>query len=506
MASFASTVSVLTERKGRSAMSRRHISFFALCLGFFIIMMDTTTIPLAYTTLMEVFDTGPGNVAWVNNSFLITYAAFLLLGGRLGDALDRKRVVVVALLTVAAGAAVSGAASTLEIMVAGRALMGVGAGLLAPQSMAYISILFPDGGRGRALGIWGAVAGLATATGPVVSQVFLTMQAWRWVMWINIPIAVVALVIVAACLPKDCGNGLRARDSLATGVYGLGIACVIVGLQLFGGSLWSPVLGSSLIVLGVGATGLLIKDELKSNRGHILPVTVWRDPTFLRTCLVSGLLGFSLTGFYLPLAFLLDVRMDYGAVITTIVMVTIAVSNAMVGPLAGHMSDRKQPEKIVRLGLILFSVASMLIGVIGLIGANGQATVVALCAAMAVAGVGTGLAFAPLANLALGRVDISVVGRAAGFYNSTRQVLSAVGGVTIALLFDGIVRSRLGNDMEAGAMSLPSSSEATAVGSMACFLVIALCLVLAAALSRSDRRPPSDQPQNYRLSTEGANT
>ncbi|MSE18582.1 MFS transporter, partial [Pantoea agglomerans] len=136
-------------------MLRNKMAFFGLCLGFFIIMMDTTTVPLIYTSIINEYQVTPAMAAWVNNSYLITYAGFLLFGGRLGDAINRKTVLYYALIILAIGALLSGSGQTLIQVILGRALMGVGAGLLTPQSMAFISIIFTQGGRGTALGIWG---------------------------------------------------------------------------------------------------------------------------------------------------------------------------------------------------------------------------------------------------------------------------------------------------------------------------------------------------------------
>ncbi|MCH9745365.1 MAG: MFS transporter, partial [Proteobacteria bacterium] len=138
-------------------------------------------------------------------TYRFTFASCLPLGGKLGDSINRKHIILTAYCMLGFGAAVSGLGQSFMEVIIGRGLMGVGAGLLAPQSMAYISILFAKGGRGMALGIWGAVAGIATATGPVVTQVFLTSASWRWVMWVNIPLAVICLIIAISSLPNHSG-------------------------------------------------------------------------------------------------------------------------------------------------------------------------------------------------------------------------------------------------------------------------------------------------------------
>ncbi|WP_444901118.1 MFS transporter [Microbulbifer sp. SSSA007] len=469
-------------------MKYKHISFVGLCLGFFIVMMDMTTVPLMYTTLMDEFTVSPARVAWVNNIYLITYAASLLLGGRLGDSTDRKIVLIGALLVLGLGAAISGAGQTFVEVIVGRALMGIGAGFLTSQSMAYISILFAKGGRGTALGVWGAVAGIATATGPVITQLLLTTADWRWVMWINIPFVLAALVIALRCLPSDPGSGIRLSETFASAVYGLCLAGVIIGIHYISVAGILRGVGIALILIGAAVIAILIRKEVKNKSAYILSPELWFDGTFFRICFISGLLGLGVASFYLPLAFLLDVCMNFGPVAISVLMMTIALSNAVVGPYAGHLSDRIKPEGIVRSGLMLFALANGLLGFIGVLMPGGTVTFIALFLVMMIGGAGTGLAFAPLANLALSRVSFEALGRAAAFFNSIRQALSAMGAVIVAILFDWIVRLKLGIDLEITATNLRESPGITGLATLVCFLLIALGLSIAAYLSRSSRQ------------------
>ncbi len=447
-----------------------------------------------YPTLMNVFDVNPAMVAWVNNIYLITYASFILLGGRLGDFTNRKIVLLIAYLAIGVGAAISGAGQSLSDVIIGRALMGVGAGLLTPQSMAYISILFASGGRGTALGIWGAVAGIAAATGPIVTEIFLTMGDWRWVMWINIPIVLVCFLISVLSLPNVPGRGIKFWDTTVSVLCGACLAGIILGIQFINASKSIISIGGALFIMGGVAISVLIRNELKKKQGYILSPELWVDNIFLRICLISGLLGLSLTAFYLPLVFLLDVRMNLGPVAISMVMFTIALANALVGPFAGNLSDRMEPEIIIRRGLILFAIANALLGFIGIFLPEGILALVALFAVMFIAGAGTGLAFAPLANLAVGRAQVATLGRAAAFFNCARQISSALGGVIVAIVFDWIIRLQLEHDIEITTTTLRESSTITANATLACFLFIAISLSVAAYLScRSEQELVVDE-------------
>lgn len=475
---------------------QKYVPFVGLCLGFFIIIMDTTTVPLTYTTLMGVFNVAPVTVAWINNIYLITYAAFLLMGGKLGDNTNRKLIVLTAYLAIGAGAAISGAGQTFVDIIIGRALMGLGAGLLTPQSMAYISILFAKSGRGAALGIWAGVAGVATAIGPVVTQLFLTIASWRWVMWINIPIVFVCFLIAAWSLPNIPSQKFRFWDTTISGLYGVCLAGIIIGIQLITGA--DTILGSTLIMAGALVTMILIKNDVKKECGNILSKKLWLDFNFLKVCLISGLLGAGLTSFYLPLAFLLDARMGFSPAAISTIMITIALSSALVGPFSGSLSDRMEPEKIIRLGLILFALANGLLGFIGMILSGGSLAFIALCTTMVVAGVGAGLAFAPLANLALRRTQPTNVGQAMAFFNSVRQVLSALGSVIVAIIFDFVIHLQLGYNLPVTTENLRKTSSVTAIASLSGFLFVALSLMAAAYISHSNKQKLADvSKQNY---------
>jgi MFS family permease len=475
-------------------MQSKHVAFAGLCLGFFILIMDTTTVPLLYPRLMDVFHVTPAGAAWVNNVYLITYAAFLLLGGRLGDSTNRKTIVQLAYLALGAGAAMAGAGQSLAAVIAGRAVMGIGAGLLTPQTMAYISILFAQGGRGVALGIWGSVAGTAAATGPVVTQLFLATLDWRWVMWVNVPVALLCFVVAASSLPAAPGRGIRLRETAVSGVCGLGVAAAVAGIQVIVVSRSPFGVGGALLAAGVLTTTTLTVLELKKNGSSILPPDLWRDRSFLNVSLISGLLGFGLTGVYLPLVFLLDARMHFGRAATGAIMTICPIANALVGPFAGRLSDRMEPERIIKRGLTLFAIANVLYGVVGLTTHGGAFALVALSVTMAIAGCGTGLAFAPLANLALNRAQKANVGQAASFFNASRQLMSALGGVLAAIVFDAIAKAQLGADVQVTVEALRSSPSAVGSAAFACFLLNAAGLALAAYVASKGTHKSSKLP------------
>jgi MFS family permease len=180
--------------------------------------------------------------------------------------------------------------------------------------------------------------------------------------------------------------------------------------------------------------------------------------------------------------------MHFGRAATGAIMTICPLANALVGPFAGRLSDRMEPERIITRGLMLFALANVLYGVVGLFAPGGAVALIALSATMAIAGTGTGLAFAPLANLALTRTQRANVGQAASFFNASRQVMSALGGVSAAFVFDAIARAQLGGDVEITVKALRTSPAAVASAASACFALNAASLAVAAYFASKGAR------------------
>lgn len=464
-------------------MLKRNLAFIGLCLGFFIIMMDTTTVPLTYTTLMRAFSIGPNYAAFVNNIYLITYAATLLIGGRLGDSLNRKYLLLVAFLFLGLGALVAGCASSFSGVLIGRALMGVGAGLLTPQSMAYISTLFTAGSRGFAFGLWGAVAGVATAAGPAVAQLFLAFLTWRWVMWVNVPIVLVCLLLTFLYLPDEGKLNINLKSFIVSSFFGLMLALAILGIQLL--SFHELRLGWALLIFGLLIAAIWFRKDLRSGNHFILPQMLWCSADFKKVCMVSGILGGSLTAFYFPLIFILDVKMLLSPVAISIAMLLLALSGAVVGPFAGRLSDRVNARKLIAFGLCLFAIGSCLLGISALFLVGNVTSFIGLCCLMLCIGSGAGIAFAPLANAMVKTTHGQNVAQAAAFYNMVRQMFSAASAVFVSLIFSKVVEYKVGHSTALSLATLFKIPKVVGFASFISYLIFFIVLVVGVYLIRS---------------------
>src|SRR5688572_15818316 len=166
---------------------RRWIALVLLCVAQFVVVLDASIVNVALPSIGSSLDFSQENLSWVVNAYVLTFGGFLLLGGRLADLLGRRRVFIGGLILFAAASLVGGFASSEGVLVAARAVQGLGAALLSPAALSIITTTFSDGAeRNRALGVWGAVAGSGGAAGVLLGGVLTEYAGWEWVLWVNV--------------------------------------------------------------------------------------------------------------------------------------------------------------------------------------------------------------------------------------------------------------------------------------------------------------------------------
>src|SRR5262245_2640981 len=201
-----------------------------LCVGFFIILLDTTIVNIAVPALTTDLHAVLTQVLWIVNAYTLVYAGLLITGGRLGDLYGQKRLFVIGLVVFTLASAACGLAASPGQLIATRALQGIGGALLTPQTLAIITVTFPPERRGSAYGIWGAVAGIATLAGPTVGGALVTAWGWQWIFYVNLPIGIVTLVLALRILPDLRFNRRLRLDWLGTVLGSAGLFGICFGL------------------------------------------------------------------------------------------------------------------------------------------------------------------------------------------------------------------------------------------------------------------------------------
>ena len=172
---------------------RRWIALGLLSLAQFVVVLDASIVNVALPSIGRALDFSQGNLAWVVNAYVLTFGGFLLLGGRMADLLGRRRVFMGGLVLFALASLAGGFAETEGQLIAARAVQGLGAAILSPSALSIVTTMFRDGAeRNKALGVWGAVAGSGGAAGVLLGGVLTDTLGWEWVLWVNVPIGILA--------------------------------------------------------------------------------------------------------------------------------------------------------------------------------------------------------------------------------------------------------------------------------------------------------------------------
>jgi EmrB/QacA subfamily drug resistance transporter len=333
----------------------------ATVLGSGIAMLDSTVVGIALPSIGRDFGGGVGTLQWVVTGYTLTLAAFLLLGGALGDHYGRRRVFAIGVAWFAIASALCGFAPTSGFLIAARAVQGIGGALLTPGSLAILQASFRSDDRARAIGAWSGLSGVASAAGPLVGGYLLAVGSWRWVFFINLPVSAAVLAITVRHVPES-------RDPSATGrvdTVGAALAVVFLAGSTYGlieGPTrgWSsPAVVISLVAAALSAPAFLVVEHRKAN--PMLPLGLFRSRQFSGangvTFAVYGALGGAL--FLLPVE--LQIVKGYSPLEAGISLLPLTLIMLIFSARSGALSARIGPRLQMTVGPLIVGAGLFLL-------------------------------------------------------------------------------------------------------------------------------------------------
>jgi EmrB/QacA subfamily drug resistance transporter len=275
---------------------RRNLIFTALLLGILLSALDQTIVATALPTVVADLG-GAGHQSWVVTSYLLASTIVTAVVGKLGDLFGRKTIFQVAVVFFMAGSILCGLAESLTMLVAARAVQGIGGGAIMVTATAVIGEVIPLRDRGRYQGALGAVFGVTTVIGPLLGGFFTDHLTWRWAFWINVPVAVIVLLVSAFAIPALAKSAAKPKiDYLGILFVGLGASGLTLATSWGGGEYaWSSPMIIGLFVLSVVSIGLFIWAENRADQ-PILPMRLFRNPVFTMCCVLGFIVGFAMLG------------------------------------------------------------------------------------------------------------------------------------------------------------------------------------------------------------------
>jgi EmrB/QacA subfamily drug resistance transporter len=438
----------------------------ATVLGSGMAGIDATVVNVALPAIGADFDVGLSSLQWTITAYTLTLAALILLGGSLGDRFGRRRVFVIGVVWFALASLLCGLAPTAPLLIAARALQGVGGALLTPGSLAIIQASFHPEDRARAIGAWSGLGGVATAIGPFVGGWLIEAVSWRWIFLINVPLAAVVVYVAQRHLPES-------RDPTAAGAVDvLGAALGVLGLGgLTYALIEAPVagVGSAAVIaagcLGVAGLGGFLLAEARQ-RDPMLPLGLFASAQFSAANAVTFAVYAALSGILFLLVVHLQVVAGFSPLAAGMAMLPITVLMLVLSSRAGVLAQRIGPRLPMSVGPLVCAAGTMLMLPIG----AGAWYVSDVLPGVVVLGLGLSLLVAPLTATVLAAVDDRHAGVASGVNNA---VARAAGLLAVAVL--PVVAGLSGDDY--------TDPAAFTAGYRTAMLVIAGLLVLGGVLA-----------------------
>jgi EmrB/QacA subfamily drug resistance transporter len=410
---------------------------FATVLGSGVAMLDATVVNVALPALAQDLSASMAGLQWIVNAYTLTLAGLILLGGALGDRFGRRRVFVVGLVWFAVASAFCGAAQDVAMLVAARALQGVGGALLTPGSLAIIQASFHPGDRPRAVGAWSGFGGIAVAVAPFIGGWLVSQAGWRWVFFLNLPLAAIAVAVAVRYVPESVDNDATGRFDVLGAVLAAaslaGVTHALTNLPAVGagGAGGMPAVATG--ALGVMAGAAFVFLERRRTRRHgrgprpMLPLDVFASRQFTAVNAVT----FIVYGGLSVMVFLLIVHLQFvagfsptaaGSALLPATVLMLALSTR-----AGALAQRIGPRLPMTAGLAVGALGMLLVARIG----AGASYVVDVLPAVTVFGLGLTATVAPLTATVLATADDRHAGVASGVNNA---VARTAGLLTVAVV------------------------------------------------------------------------
>jgi EmrB/QacA subfamily drug resistance transporter len=455
-----------------------------LCLGAFIVVLDTTIVNIAIPSIITGLQSSLDQVLWVLNAYTLVYAALLITGGRLGDLYGPRRLLVVGVVVFGVASVGCALAPSAEVLIAARVLQGVGGALLTPQTLALIPVIMPANRRGPAIGLWSGSAGLAAAVGPSLGGVLVTTAGWRWVFLVNVPLGIVAIAGAYLLLPNVVPGRRHRLDTGGIALVSLGLLAIVFGLvegQRFG---WSTITGPisipAVMAVGVVVLAAFVAWERRQPE-PLMPPALFAARSFAVSASVIFVIQTVMVAFIVVAGLFFQAALRMTALEAGLALAPMPLALMLVGPLAGRLAD-KVDTKFVLMGAMLVATA----GVGWLIAsASATASSTTFIPALLVTGAGLGCGFAVVMTVGMRGIAPQLAGAASGVLNTFRQVGGAMGGaLAVALL-----QSRLSLVGPAQVAAHSVDYVNTFVGAFRSTLVVPAFLLLLAALTCLLLRP-----------------
>ncbi len=402
--------------------NRKWWTLGAVSFALFMIMLDNTVVNVALPSIQRGLGAGISQLEWVVNGYALTFAVLMLTGGKLADLLGRKKIFLLGLVVFTAASLACGLAGSAGMLIAFRALQGVGAALMMPATLAIISHAFPPRQRGLAIGVWAGVSAMALAIGPLVGGLLTEHIDWSWIFYVNVPVGALGFLVgwIVIGESRDTSR-VQSLDLPGLLVSAGALFALTFGLVEANNYGWSSGTIIGLFVAAVAGLVAFVAIELR-RRAPMLDLSLFRNRTFTGANLVALLVTLAMFGVFFFNSLFVQRILGYSPVEAGAIFLPMTVLIILIAPPAGKLSDRVGSRWLIAGGLTLVAVSLVLFSRLGV--GDGFWD---LLPALIVGGIGMASVMTPMSAAAMGSVPVAKAGVASGVLNTFRQVGGALG-------------------------------------------------------------------------------
>ncbi len=413
-------------------------ALWAMMVGFFMILLDSTIVAVANPSIMVKLGTGYDTVIWVTSAYLLAYAVPLLVAGRLGDRFGPKNLYLVGLAVFTAASLWCGLSGTIGMLITARVAQGIGAAVMSPQTLSLITRIFPAERRGVAMSVWGATAGVATLVGPLAGGVLVDSMGWAWIFFVNVPIGMIGLGLAFWLVPELPTNNHR-FDLIGVGLSGVGMFLIVFSLQEGQSNNWAPWIWA-VLVAGIGFMTAFVYWQSISKHEPLIPLDIFRDRDFSLCNAAAVVIAFAATGMILPLMFYAQAVCGLSPTRSALLTAPMAITSGVLAPIAGKLVDRAHPRPVVGFGFSALAIGLTWLSIV----MTPSTPIWQLVLPFFVLGAAMAFIWAPITATATRNLPLRFAGASSGVFNATRQVGAVLGSAGMASFMTSRITAALG--------------------------------------------------------------
>jgi EmrB/QacA subfamily drug resistance transporter len=410
-------------------LQRKWWALIAVCTAIFMLLLDITVVNVALPDIQRSLHSSFSDLQWVVDAYALTLAAFLLISGVFGDMFGRRGVFVVGLGAFSLASLVCGLSTSSLMLNVSRAAQGVGGAIMFATSLALVAAAFQGRDRATAIGIYGAVTGLAVAVGPLIGGAITSGLGWRWIFFLNVPIGALAIVVSLARISESKDPSARRVDWTGFVSFSASLFMLVFALVRGNAAGWGS---TQIVALLAGAAVLMamfLIAELRQ-RGPMLDLSLFRRPAMIGVSATAFVLSASIFALFLYLTLYIQDDLGYGPLAAGLRFLPITLMAFLVAPVAGKLTERVHARYLLGSGLVLVGVGLRLMATTGPGSSWAQ-----LLPGFVVAGAGIGVTNPALASSAIAVVPPRRSGMASGANSTFRQVGMATGIAGLGAVF-----------------------------------------------------------------------